>query len=138
MMRRMNKTDCQAVPNLIGYKRYVRVRKHRIYMEFCPHGDLEFLNIKYKRFWSVYHNLQAFGDLPDNYRTFFPEPFLWYTFNNLIKVAGAMERGPHDSPWGYQIVHRDLKPCNSRLSTNSTVLKLIEKLTMDSIPRLRG
>ena len=55
MMRRMNKTDCHAVPNLIGYKRYVRVEKHRIYMEFCPHGDLEFLNIKYKRFWSVYN-----------------------------------------------------------------------------------
>ena len=55
MMRRMNKTGCQAVPNLIGYKRYVKVRKHRIYMDFCPHGDLEFLNIKYKRFWSVYH-----------------------------------------------------------------------------------
>ena len=55
MMRRMNKTDCQAVPNLIGYKRYVKVRKHRIYMEFCPYGDLEFLNIKYKRFWSVHH-----------------------------------------------------------------------------------
>ena len=53
MMRRMNKTDCQAVPNLIGYKRYVKVRKHRIYMDFCPYGDLQFLNIKYKRFWSV-------------------------------------------------------------------------------------
>ncbi|KAM0798993.1 kinase-like domain-containing protein [Usnea florida] len=95
MMRRMNKTDCPTVPDLIGYKRYVKVRKHRIYMEFCPHGDLEFLNIKYKRFW-----------------TFFPEPFLWYTFYNLVKVAVAMERGPHDSSWGYQIVHRDLKPGN--------------------------
>ena len=52
-MRRMNKTNCPAVPKLIGYKRYVKARKHRIYMDYCPHGDLEFLNTKYKRFWSV-------------------------------------------------------------------------------------
>ena len=72
---------------------------------------------------------QAFEDLPDNHRTFFPEPFLWYTFDNLVKVAAAMESGPQDSTWGYQIVHRDLKPGNSKLSINSTVLNLVEQLT---------
>lgn len=53
MMRRMNKTDCQAVPHLIDYKRYSHVRKHRIYMEFCPHSDLAKLDLNYKRFRSV-------------------------------------------------------------------------------------
>ena len=50
MMRRMNQAGCQAVPDLIAYKRYVHVRKHRIYMEFCPCGDLAILNLNYKRF----------------------------------------------------------------------------------------
>lgn len=50
MMRRMNKTDCEAVPDLIAYKRYKHVRKHRIYMEFCPYNDLATLSLNYKRF----------------------------------------------------------------------------------------
>lgn len=50
MMRRLNKTGCQAVPKLIAYKRYMHVRKHRIYMEYCPYGDLVTLNVNYKRF----------------------------------------------------------------------------------------
>ena len=49
-----------------------------------------------------------------------------------------MERGPHDSIWGYQIVHRDLKPGNSESSIDSTDLKLIGGLNVDSIPRPRG
>ena len=55
MMRRMNNTNCQAVPKLIAYKRYMHVRKHRIYMEFCPHSDLTTLNLNYKRFRFVNH-----------------------------------------------------------------------------------
>ena len=50
MMRRMNKTNCEVVPELKAYKRYMHVRKHRIYMEFCPYGDLATLNLNYKRF----------------------------------------------------------------------------------------
>ena len=50
MMQRMNKTNCEAVPELLAYKRYKHVRKHRIYMEFCPYSDLEALSLRYKRF----------------------------------------------------------------------------------------
>lgn len=114
MMRRMNNTGCQAVPQLIAYKRYMHVRKHRIYMEYCPHGDLAALNLNYKRFRFVNCYLQAFIHLPDEKRTYLPEPFLWHTFNNLVEVAAAMQRGPDHTTWGYQIVHRDLKPGNSK------------------------
>ena len=114
MMRRMNNTDCQVVPDLISYKRYVHVRKHRIYMEYCPHGDLATLNLNYKRFRFVISYLRAFVYLPDEDRTYFPEPFLWHIFNNLVKVAAAMRDGPDNTNWGYQIVHRDLKPANSK------------------------
>ena len=50
MMQRMKKTDCNVVPELITYRRYSHVRKHRVYMEFCPYSDLAALNLKYKRF----------------------------------------------------------------------------------------
>lgn len=113
MMRRMNKTDCYAVPNLIDYKRYMHVRKHRIYMEFCTYGDLATLSLNYKRFRLVDPYYQAFLHSPDTRRAYLPEPFLWHTFNNLVKAAAAMRNGPEDVRWGYQIVHRDLKPANS-------------------------
>ena len=57
MMRRLNKTDCRAVPKLIAYKRYNHVRKHRIYMEFCHYSDLATLNLNYKRFRFVHAHL---------------------------------------------------------------------------------
>lgn len=113
MMRRMNNTDCQAVPRLIDYKRYMHAKKHRIYMEFCPYSDLATLGLNYKRFRFVNPCSQVFLHPPDKTRAYLPEPFLWYTFNNLVHVAVAMKNGPGDSYWGYQLVHRDLKPANS-------------------------
>lgn len=65
MMRRMNNTNCQAVPKLIAYKRYIHVRKHRIYMEFCPYSDLATLSLKYKRFRFVNTRIYAFVYSPD-------------------------------------------------------------------------
>lgn len=114
MMCRMNNTNCQAVPKLIAYKRYVPVRKHRIYMEFCPYSDLTALNLNYKRFRFVNSHLRALFHPANRRRTYFPEPFLWYTFKDLVKAAAAMECGPDGTDWGYQIVHRDLKPANSK------------------------
>ena len=54
MMQRMKKTGCQSVPELIDYKRYIHVRKHRIYMEFCPYKDLFELNLNYCKFRLVH------------------------------------------------------------------------------------
>ena len=114
MMQRMNNTNCEAVPELIAYRRYMHVRKHRIYMEFCPYSDLEALNLKYKRFRFVKPCFHGFVFI-QSFRAYFPEPFLWHTFKDLVKAAAAMKNGPEDTHWGYQIVHRDLKPGNSQL-----------------------
>ena len=138
MMRRLNKTDCPAVPNLIAYKRYMHVRKHRIYMEFCPYSDLATLSLNYKRFRSVHVYVHLFSDSTDEQRTYFPEPFLWYTFHNLVRVAAAMQYGPKDTNWGYQIVHLDLKPANSKY-LQSTLPRLMRIANAwDSISRPRG
>ena len=114
MMRRMNNTRCHAVPKLIAFKRYVRAKKHRIYMEFCPYSDLTALNVNYKRFRFVSSHPQVPFCPADRSITYFPDQFLWNTLKNLVKVAAAMVRGPKGTRWGYQIVHRDLKPANSK------------------------
>ena len=116
MMQRMKKTDCKVVPELITYRRYMHVRKHRIYMEFCPYSDLAALNLRYKRFRSVNPCSLGFLLMSKSWRAYFPEPFLWNTFKDLVKAAAAMRNGPKDTNWDYQVVHRDLKPGNSKLS----------------------
>lgn len=65
MMRRMNNTDCQAIPKLKAYKRYPHVRKHRIYMAYCPYGDLAMLNMNYKRFRYMYFYPEVFINTAD-------------------------------------------------------------------------
>lgn len=50
IMAKLNKTRCHAIPRLFNYKRYPHVHKHRVYMEFCPHGDLAVLQSRYARF----------------------------------------------------------------------------------------
>ena len=116
MMKRMNNTNCKAVPELRAYRRYMHVRKHRIYMEFCPYRDLAALNLRYKRFRLANPCSHGFVLMSKSYRAYFPEPFLWHMFKDLVKAAAAMQNGPEDTNWGYQIVHRDLKPDNSKFS----------------------
>lgn len=40
MMRKMVETDCPSAVRHIAYRRYLHDQVHRIYMEYCPHGDL--------------------------------------------------------------------------------------------------
>ena len=138
MMQSMNTTKCRAVPELLAYKRYPHVRKHRIYMEFCPYSDLATLNSKYQRFRYLNPRLYAFLFSSNGQRTYFPEPFLWHTFNNLVKVAAAMENGPEYTKWNYQIVHRDLKPANSTSYYSILPDLCLTLTTWLSIPRSRG
>lgn len=50
IMKKMNKTNCPGVVCLKTYKRYLHARVHRVYMEYCPHGDLKRLVDRYRRF----------------------------------------------------------------------------------------
>ncbi|KAK0509162.1 hypothetical protein JMJ35_008533 [Cladonia borealis] len=99
IMEKMKTTKIRGLVRLINYKRYHRKRIHRIYMEFCPYGDLSRLIERYRRFGRH-----------------FPEPFLWQTFFYLAEAASAMRFGPSErnDEWDYnkEIVHRDIKPPN--------------------------
>lgn len=72
---------------------------YRLYLAFCPFGDLDSLIIHY-------------GHHP---RDEIPEPLLWYFFESLAETGLLMERGYLNAPSGHawqEIVHRDLKPAN--------------------------
>lgn len=75
MMKRMNNTSCEAVPKLKAYRRYLHVRKHRIYMEFCPYSDLDALNLRYKRFRFVNPCLPASNCCLNHEGPIFPSLF---------------------------------------------------------------
>ena len=50
IMEEMRKTGSAGVVELRGYRRYRHHQMHRIYMEFCPHGDLRRLYKRYRKF----------------------------------------------------------------------------------------
>ncbi|KAK4503817.1 hypothetical protein PRZ48_004732 [Zasmidium cellare] len=84
-------------------------RKHTMFLEWFPYGDLRELIIEY-----------------NDHSQRIPEPFIWYCAENLAKCALAMEKGHFDhnrsekvNDWT-EIIHRDFKPTNVFLSTPAT------------------
>lgn len=114
MMRKMAETDCPSVVGYIAYRRYLHDQVHRIYMEYCPHGDLRRLYRRYRRFRFVRACVGMDFEILTLSRLYMPEPFLWDVFHYLVEAAVAMRYGPTDGSWnGHEIVHRDIKPGNS-------------------------
>ncbi|CZT17512.1 uncharacterized protein RCC_03346 [Ramularia collo-cygni] len=132
-------TEIQAMYNLrdkVGSETIVRIRNwrirrrdffHRIYMEFCPGGDLfDFCSgSKNDPYWDGAARRELFPnhDLRTTVRLV-PEPFLWSVFLSLAAAGLLMEKGTLyedgvDDDWNL-IVHRDLKISNVFLSWNST------------------
>ena len=59
VMSKLNKAECHAITRLFNYKRYSHVYKHRMYMEFCPHKDLDTLIKRYSGFRFVVPGILA-------------------------------------------------------------------------------
>lgn len=113
MMRKMEETQCSSVVRYVAYRRYLHDQVHRIYMEYCPHGDLKKLYKRYRKFRSVCQVGRINFEVLKLSRLYMPEPFLWDVFHHLVEAAVAMQYGPTDGGWGgYEIVHRDIKPAN--------------------------
>lgn len=70
---------------------------YRMYMEYCPYGDL--------------------GRILEHHRRInqpIPEPLIWHIFESLVNAGLLMEQGhitQAQNPWN-QIFHRDFKPQN--------------------------
>lgn len=115
MMRKMEETKCLSVVGYIAYKRFLHDKVHRIYMEYCPHGDLKRLYKRYRKFRCVCPCVGTNFEALKVSRLYMPEPFLWSVFHHLVEAAVAMRCGPADGGWGdHEIVHRDIKPGNSQ------------------------
>lgn len=113
-MRKMEETRCPSVVRYIAYRRFLHDQVHRIYMEFCPHGDLKRLYRRYRKFRFVCRLVRNGFEVLNLSRLYMPEPFLWDVFRHLVETAVAMRYGPTDGGWaGHEIVHRDIKPGNS-------------------------
>ncbi|MCJ1386298.1 hypothetical protein MMC17_009424 [Xylographa soralifera] len=73
-------SDNENIIKLYKYRRFPDQRKHRLYMEYASHGDLETLIRRYAR-----------------WRRYFPEPFLWYIFHHLAKALLILQQGHLES-----------------------------------------
>ncbi|KAL8849600.1 MAG: hypothetical protein Q9221_005428 [Calogaya cf. arnoldii] len=82
---------------LLGYRRYPKIMAHRLYMEFCEHGNLYHLIHRYRR-----------------RKQYLPEEFIWDVFLRLVNATKAMNSGPSKRKHAYltTYVHRDIKPEN--------------------------
>lgn len=89
----------EYVARIINWRIDRQRKLHRIFMEFCPRGDLASV-------WSYYKDDRA---------RYVPEPFIWYCAEALaeagvIMLQGELENNPV-SDW-VPIIHRDLKTQN--------------------------
>ncbi|CAO1605679.1 hypothetical protein XANCAGTX0491_009185 [Xanthoria calcicola] len=86
-----------------GYRRYVDMEVHRIYMEYCASGDLAGLIAQYR-----------------SRRQYMPEAFICHVFLHLARACQSLTEpgSPSYEPERYQdtcqneIAHRDIKPRN--------------------------
>jgi serine/threonine protein kinase len=98
----INQNGCDDILYLRRYKFYQNDNLYRLYMEYCPYGDLDRLRYRYR----------AYGK-------YLPELFLWHLFSALASAIRAMEEGPFTNPANDTILpvdsymlHMDLKPSN--------------------------
>ena len=57
MMKKMEETECPSVVRYRAYRRFLHDQVHRIYMEYCPYGDLKRLYKRYKSLGLFVHAL---------------------------------------------------------------------------------
>ncbi|KAL8932344.1 MAG: hypothetical protein Q9211_006369, partial [Gyalolechia sp. 1 TL-2023] len=98
VMEDLQDTANNGTVQLRAYRRYPMARAHRIYMEYCEHGDLEKLISRYR-----------------SKRQYIPEEFIWDAFYHLANACRVMERGPRRPQDERRniYIHRDIKTDNT-------------------------
>ena len=94
--------NTESILKLKDYRRFLLQRKHRMYLEWAPHGNLRILVSRYQR-WRLVDNLvpRLGADFDD--RRYLPEPFLWYLFHKLAKALVILQYGRIDAAEGGHI-----------------------------------
>ncbi|KAL8924289.1 MAG: hypothetical protein Q9208_004070 [Pyrenodesmia sp. 3 TL-2023] len=89
-------TENTGTVALRKYKRFPRREVHRLYLEFCPYGDLYKLIKQYRA-----------------RKRFIPAGFIWNVFYQLAVACEVLESLPLNKRKEYsEYVHRDIKPHN--------------------------
>ncbi|KAF7191088.1 G2-specific protein kinase nimA [Pseudocercospora fuligena] len=106
--------DSENIVQCKAYGVYDEKRMYRLYLEYCPHADLE----------TTIHAYLKFAELdrePDDPKVQIPNRALWCIFQALAAALCLMDRGfiPNATsgsvtalPRFQQMLHRDLKPAN--------------------------
>ncbi|KAL9596689.1 MAG: hypothetical protein Q9179_004527 [Wetmoreana sp. 5 TL-2023] len=98
VMENLRQWPKSGILQLRGYRRYPRSKAHRLYLDYCEHGDLDGLITKYRI-----------------RKQYFPEEFIWEVFYHMAKACASMARGPTPrdrKSTKTTYVHRDIKPGN--------------------------
>lgn len=94
MCKLRGRVGAETVVQIRNWRIETSERMYRIYMDYCPYGDL----------CDIVNSMGYSG-----VRTYVPEPFLWYCFECLAIAGLLMERGELErnvvSDW-ITIVHR--------------------------------
>ncbi|KJX95637.1 hypothetical protein TI39_contig4100g00019 [Zymoseptoria brevis] len=94
-------------------RKWAQIMEHlmvRIYMQYCPHADLQSVI-------NSYHSPKRRATLDEQQPI--PEPALWMIFDRMVDACLIMRQGDLETtdPKWLQIVHRDIKANNVFLDT---------------------
>ncbi|KAK4504516.1 hypothetical protein PRZ48_005432 [Zasmidium cellare] len=98
----------------LGWTVFDRYQTYRIYTEFCPHGDLDYLLKQHARA-GQHPSYDENGVVIDH---LIPERALWSIFEGLTSAVLIMQTGrlPRhdmpDEPHIHPVIHCDIKPLN--------------------------
>ncbi|KAK4541905.1 hypothetical protein LTR36_007269 [Oleoguttula mirabilis] len=106
----------ESIVRIRNWRLEAAARKHRLYLEFCPYGDL----FDYTMGSPLSYAQSRRGtteSLKAGIPQWLPESFLWHTFESLATAGMLMEKGeldaaPTEPAWWDLIVHRDIKVSN--------------------------
>ena len=90
MMRKMEETKRSSVVRYIAYSRNLHDQVHRICIGYCPHGDLQRLYKRYRKFRFVRARAGIDFEILMLSSLYMPEPFFWEVFHHLVEAAVAM------------------------------------------------
>jgi serine/threonine protein kinase len=103
----------------LGATTYTNKRSLRLYMEYCPHGDLADLLCKHAKFDRANKGLMLDDNDEPVPEVKIPVRALWTFFRDLAKAACIMHLGHNPLDSGAQepanwteIIHHDIKPGN--------------------------
>ncbi|KAK5111594.1 hypothetical protein LTR85_011823 [Meristemomyces frigidus] len=107
----------ESIVKIRNWRIIAAERRHRLYLEFCPYGDLyDFLGLDGRHGYQLSRESNE-GSLAAGFPARVPEPYIWHTFELMATAGMLMEKGeldpePMEIAFRDLIAHRDYKVSN--------------------------